>query len=419
MLRQVVLNNAILALQYAVGGLVPLFLIPHLIHAIGLAGYGSLAVSIAWANYANTFVQFAFALTGPKRIGQLRPEETHASVFFQISRAKLILLLAALPVLALVVVAAGPRDSAAFASTLIVALLLPIGAALNSGWYLQATDRFYIICLTAILGSTLALSIGFTGVSDGTRQSILFAALALSIGPVFVGAASFTAVRLSLRPTRRDLTLLSPITALREGWPLFSSQAVAALYGLSGPIVVSFFHGNQAAGAYSAMERVTNAAIGVCLLTHTAAYPRLASLYSSNVREYWRLLRFVIGTYVLLTSAIVIVTWAKRAMVAEFLFASGMGEHEWLIFWALVWVLLGVFGTALTGYLTVSGRGRKILPLTLKVLITAAVIGLPGASLFGASGWMAAIALSQFVVLASAFQYWKEERGRTREHISV
>ena len=418
MLRRVVVNNAILAVQYAVNGLIPLFLIPHLIHAIGLLAYGKLAVAIAWAGYANVFVHYGFPLTGPKRIGQMQADETAARIFFQISRAKLFLLLAALPVLAIVVMQAGPPHSTEFAATLTIALFVPIGAALNSGWYLQATDRFYVICLIAIVGSSLALGIGFTAVPDGTRQSVLCAALALCIGPLFVGAATFVAARFSFRPYRRTAPVPSPIKALREGWPLFSSQAVVALYGLSGPIVVNYFHGAQSAGAYSAMERVGSGAIGLCLLTHTAAYPRLTALYSSNVREYWRLLRFVVGTYLVLTSAIVSVAWLNRSTVTQFLFASSAAEYDWLFFWGLIWVLLAIFGTALTSYLIVSARTQKVLPLTLKVLAVVLLVGLPGTKLFGASAWMAATALSQSVILFSAFQYWKEERGRTRQRSS-
>ena len=74
--------------------------------------------------------------------------------------------------------------------------------------------------------------------------------------------------------------------------------------------------------------------------------------------------------------------------------------------------MLGVFGTALTGYLTVSGRSSEVWPLTLKVLISSVVIGVPGVFMFGGVGWLAALVISQFFVLHAGFKHWRREYGK-------
>ena len=92
MIRYVIKANSILLIQYAVGSLVPLLLIPHIVSTIGLAEYGHLAVLMAWGSYGAAIVQYSFHLTGPKRVMQLETGETTTSVFVDVTAAKTTLL---------------------------------------------------------------------------------------------------------------------------------------------------------------------------------------------------------------------------------------------------------------------------------------------------------------------------------------
>jgi hypothetical protein len=74
--------------------------------------------------------------------------------------------------------------------------------------------------------------------------------------------------------------------------------------------------------------------------------------------------------------------------------------------------VLGIFGTALTGYLTVSGHSREVWPLTLKILVLSVAMGVPGVFLFGSVGWLAALVLSQFLVLHTGLKHWRREYGK-------
>ena len=103
---------------------------------------------------------------------------------------------------------------------------------------------------------------------------------------------------------------------------------------------------------------------------------------------------------------------ALRDDVVQFLYHEQSESHYTLLYLGLVWLLLGVFGSALTGYLTVSGRTREVWPLTLKILVTAVAIGIPAVLLCGGAGWLLALVLSQAIVLASGFKYWRREYAR-------
>lgn len=406
MIRQVLLGNVILAVQYAAGGLIPIILIPHIVRSIGLSAYGDLAVALGWASYGAVVVQYAFQFTGPKRLTQLRPGETARGVFMDIASAKVLLLVPAIASMGIVAstVLAGPNARAQW----ILLLMLPIGAALHTGWHLQTSGKFLWVCIISIAGACAALSIGFIFVHGSGASSVIGASMALGAGPLLAGAATLLVSLLILRDERAMPRNTSPLRALHEGWPLFVSQFTSALYSASGPLIIRYASGAEAAGAYSTVERIVNAVVGACLLTHMAAYPRLAALYGSNRAGYRRLMRFVVVAYLVCALLITVGAALARHSLIRYLF-GGVRPHEvdTLLGWALAWLMIGVFGPALTGYLTVSGQQSQVWPLTVKVLCTAMVIGLPGAFVFGAWAWMAALVLSQIPVLVAIARAWR------------
>lgn len=412
MIKRLLTNNGILIIQSAVSSLVPIYLLPHIITNIGLGTYGRLAVALAWANYAVFVVQYAFQSTGPRQLAQLRENETPRLIFTEICKSKFLLFILTLS--ATISIELFTSLKVLSTPQLILLCLLPLGAALNSAWYLQTMGKFLAICVVSIIGSAAAVILGLVLVRSNSPSSIIGATVALSIGPVFFGAATFLVAFKSLRVEKRALRSASIRHQISDGWPLFLSQAAASLYGLSGPIVISLLVNSESAGAYSMLERIVNPLMAVCMLTHTAAYPELARLYVSNRSAYFKLLKFVVIAYLCCAAAITSLSLLyKDWMQQHFFGSSGLHGLENLIAWGLAWFFLGIFGTALTGYLVVSGRQREIWPLTLRILLLTLVLGLPGTYYLGAWAWMAALVLSQTQVLLTGYQLWREEKRNT------
>jgi len=411
MIRQVIQANAMLLVQYAVGSLVPLLLVPHIVKVIGLAEYGHLAVLMAWGSYGAVVVQYAFQMTGPKRVAHLATGETPASVFVDIAFAKLLLLTIVVPVMAFFALVSMPLEStSSFAWVLLFAM--PIAAALNSAWFLQAQGHFFPVCIISIVGSLLTLFIGFNFIDSGNHRAVDFAVVVSVFGAIFVGIGTLLLAIASVKKEKYVWHITRAISALKEGWHLFISQFVSMFYSASGSIVINYLLDAKAAGAYSVTERVINALLAAALLTHTAAYPRLASAYINNRIGYWRMLKFILTGYLSVTLIIAVLAWSLRELVVQFLYSEINSEHELLLFFGLAWLVLGIFGTALTGYLTVSGRSREVWPLTLKILLLSVTLGVPGVLFFGSVGWLAALVVSQLLVLLTGFKHWRREYGK-------
>lgn len=414
MYKRILINNVALAAQYAVGGLIPLLMIPHIIRSIGLDQYGQIAIWLSVASYGAIVVQYAFQLTGPKQLAHLRPGESHKDIFLQIFGAKLILLFLVLIVFAAIVVTSefsGARDSNAW-----FLLLLLLGAAFNSSWYLQSAERFLDAAFISVFAAMVSLAIGFGLVSEKSGMSVAAATISLVIGTFITGIGTLLSTLWHLRHQRGQHSFSASLNALRDNGTVFISQFTSAMYSASGPLVIGILVSKQAAGAYSAVERVANAIAAVCLLTHTAAYPRLALLYREQRQTYWKLMRFVFALYFACVLSILAVLILLGDMRERFLFGTTESGHAALIWWGMIWVLLAIFGAAITGYLTVSGRQHMVFPLTLKVLAISLVLGVPGVIYFGAWTWLASLATAQFLVLFEGFKALKNEFKQVKGH---
>ncbi len=407
--RKIFLNNVALIVQYAAASLVPFLLIPHIIRQIGLVEFGALAVALAWSAYGALVVQYAFHLSGPQYMAELSQERTQIGVFSSIASAKLLLLVSVLiaSVMAYVIVSFF-GVTLTFAQTILI-IAVPLGTALHCGWYLQSVGRFASASVVSILGSLVGLVIGLSTVNGSSRDAEM-AAVSLAVGPLIGGfGTAFLAIRNLWRREGARFKWSSPTWVLKDGWPLFVSQFTSALYSASGPIVIAIFSSTEQVGAYSAIERLANALIAACLLTHTAAYPKLAQLYVVDRTTYRRVLVLVVVIYLALVSLLIGLAISQWNPLIEFIFGENRDDYSSIILAAFFWMLLGIFGSVLTGYWTVSGRRHLVFPLTLKVLIFSFFIGLPGVFIWGAWAWLASLCISQSLVLLASWKAIREE----------
>ena len=415
MLKRLLVDNALLGLQYAASALVPLFLIPHFVRTLGAAQYGSIAIAVAALSYAAIVVQYAFHLTGPAELARRATPLARKELFFDIACARLLLLVALLGLVfgASAVEHVLDKELPGETRVWFVLLGLPIGAALHGGWYLQATGRFGALSVSSIFATGVALIIGFAMVKDETSVSRAWAAAALAAGPLLVGAFTglWSLLVLAGQPGRPNLGRARALLA--HGREIFLSQLVAALYAVAGPIVVGIAAGPRGAGLYSAVERIAVALQSALVLTHTAAYPRLAALYPGARSDYLRLVRSVLGIYLFaaLVLGVILAIWFDA--ISLVLLAEVNAGTAALLGWAWLWLALGIFGPLVTGYFAVCAQRTEILVLTKRVLLVSLPAGVLGVWAFGGAGWLAALCLGQVLVLLRALVVYRAEAGRS------
>jgi len=400
-------NQAALMLQYGVNAILPILLVPHVVHSIGLHEFGLLSIALSFANYGALVVNYGFKLSAPPKIVQAPSLREQSEVVRATLYARLLLAILMLLVIGASVSFLSLIGSAVSPPQVIMLVSLPIATCFNMSWYLQALEKFGWIALASVVAVALALAIGFGLLDPSNPHASLWAALALSAGPVLSGLLT-GAIGLRTLVTRTGtLGWHPPWTELKAGWPFFVSQLLAGLYGASGVIIVGLIAGTSAAGSYSAMERVSTALANGCLLVHTAAYPQLSAHFQNDRRKYIRHLILVLVVYWLGAATIslgAIIFWPD---VQNYVFGQISPENGRILASALLLIVLMIFGTIYTGYLAIAGRTKELLPLTLKLLILSLIVGVPSVWLWGAAGWFMTLSLSHIVVGVIGWREWR------------
>lgn len=412
MWRRLLSDNAALGLQYAANALVPLLLVPHFVRVLGLDSYGILAILVSLATFAAIVVQYAFHLTGPAEYAALRGEPGARQLFLDLLLARLLLFVGVAAIVGAgfgLALAAGVPVHLLWREA-IVLLGLPAAAALSAAWFLQALGRFGVLALLSVIAVAAALALGF-GLVGPESPNRAAAALAIVTAPLLLGGASLAVALSTLTPEPARLQWSGARGALSRGAAAFSSQLIAALYTMAGPLVLGGLSGVRAAGLYSAIERPASALLAALTLTHTAAYPRASMLYAGGeLVAYRRLIRQVLLVYAAGAALLGAALWLGQAQVQEFIFGGRSPEGRVLLWLAYGWIAMGIAGPVLTGYFTVGGRAGEILRLTLVVLLVSLPAGVIGAATWGATGWLAAALAGQAIVVARGIQCWRQLR---------
>jgi O-antigen/teichoic acid export membrane protein len=201
---------------------------------------------------------------------------------------------------------------------------------------------------------------------------------------------------------------------IEQGWTLFASQLMAFAYGGIGPILIAWLSNLEQAGTYAVVDRLTASITGAALLLHTAAYPTLARLFRSSRRDYLRLIRAIVTTYVAGGVIFTALGWLMRDVVLAYLYGPTGPRPYALYLLGLVSTTIGIFGPAITGYFVMSGQPQRVHRLTLAVLGLSFGLATPAVMLYGAAGWLGGLVAAQILVIIITVRHWKMEHDTKR-----
>jgi O-antigen/teichoic acid export membrane protein len=399
-------NNSRLILQYSINAIIPLLAVPHLAQIVGLNRFGQISFALAIAAYLMMFVQYVFHLTGPRNLASVETRD-HKAVVVETILAKGILLASAYVFLIVFFLMLYFRKS--LEAYIVISLIaMPLVGFLNSAWYLQYTNRFSIMLWGSALGAAVSLTIAFGFAGRDNESDLLWATLALVVGPLVASLTAYIVMTLALAD-RKITRGLRPLKLLRDGRELFLSQLVSAGYTASGVIIVGALAGPTAAGAFAVLDRIMNVIIAGLQLLHTAAYPKLTQTYKSQRSLYLPMILFILTLHSIIVVSLAAIIYFTVGKILLLLFNENINLGIQLLPLAMIWVWLSILGPLVTGYLVTSTQHVRVLTLNVRILLCALSLGLPGAYLFGAAGWLASLSISQFWLFRELFKIWGGE----------
>ncbi|WP_312669895.1 oligosaccharide flippase family protein [Pseudescherichia sp.] len=395
--KKILVDNFSLIIQYFFGGVTVLYVSPLIIKKIGLYDYGKIALVLSAVSYISLIVQYSFNMIGPKLIAE---NEDRNSVFNKIFTAKIVLFLFS----AFIFMAYFYGYSKKYSFEYLLFILMPLSWVLNSVWYLQSNGRFIASSICSIAGSLFTLLIAYLFIKNSS--SLFLPILCLILSAIINGLLTF----LMARKYIVSFCLMNPLPVLKNGLSLFFSQIISALYTMSGVFVITHFEGLASGGIYSATEKFMNLFISLGVLTHVAAYPKLARLFRENIQKYYKVIYFVIVLYTVFMVAITSLVLIFNYEIQLYIFGKYNLEIRYMLYSACLLMFFSIYGPVITGYLTLNGAGKVIIIINSATAILSLILGIIMLNYIGAEGWLIGLALAQ-IINFSCFFYnfiWKK-----------
>jgi len=273
---------SLLSLQI-INYILPLILIPYLIQALGMEGFGIYSFVFAIATYGVKFSDYGFDLSATYHISihKEHPEKIN-EIFSSVLTIKFALAMLFLLLLTLAIF--GFEKLYQYREMLFLSYGMIIGNIFLPLWYFQGIEKMrFIMYLNGLLKLSLFVLIVLfiKEPTDLTLLMLLHSITAIAIGllGLYLAIKQFN-VRL-VPVTKKQILFY-----LKDGWYIFTSKIAVEFYSTSSTIIAGFFVSPLVLGYYALSVKIM-AAVGNLFDPITrVAYPYLVGVYANSNEDF-------------------------------------------------------------------------------------------------------------------------------------
>lgn len=268
--------------------LVPLFVWPYLMVALGAEQFGVYSFGIALAQYLMMLVDFGFNLTASKQIALAQGDELETNrIFSATMTAKLLLLCLSGIIVAIVSVI--PAYTV-YRNIVWITWLMVVGNAFSMFWLFQGLGKIKLISIVNTAMKLLILPLVFVFVKTPADANIA----AWIQAAVFVGSG----IVIVWLTKKLSLAQIVPIQwkdikeQLKSSFSIFLSSAATSTYTALFVVILAYMVSADEVGRYSAAEKIMRSICYLIWMPISQAYfPRASKLGKENPIEGKRLMR--------------------------------------------------------------------------------------------------------------------------------
>jgi PST family polysaccharide transporter len=273
---------SLVVLQF-INYLLPLFLIPYLIHVLGIEGFGIYSFVLAIMMYGVQMSDYGFELSATYHISLHREDKNKINeIFSSVLTIKLLIALAYLSMLTLLILFVDKLFL--YKELLFLSFGMIFGHLMFPLWFFQGIEKMrYIMYLNSFSKLLFFLSVFIFVTKENDLYLLMIfnsiSSLLIGVIALYVAVNKFD-ITLSFQPFNRLLYYL------KDGWYIFTSKFAVEFYTTANIIILGFFATPMVIGYYAVSIKIIHA-LGSLLdpLTRTV-YPYLVNLYQDSNENF-------------------------------------------------------------------------------------------------------------------------------------
>lgn len=271
------------AINYAL----PILLMPFLVLKIGIYNVGVIATLTAITSYMQLIIDYGFNLSATRDIAKNGYTNPYASLISSSVFLIKITISFLFFISSLVVISFIP-SIADYRLPFLLTLGIVVFQSLFPSWHFQAAERMHFITACNSLPKLVAAGMVFVFVKS--PEDVWKVQACFLSGAV----VSFFAAMIVLK-TKFDFKLTFSVEGcvaqLKDGYSIFLARVASGLYKNFNVLILGFFAGAAAVGAYSIAERILRSAQMVQNVVGDTLYPSFAKGFTSDKSFFKRTAR--------------------------------------------------------------------------------------------------------------------------------
>jgi len=365
-------------LQY----LIPLILLPYLVHILGIEYFGLLSFATATIAFFRSVVSYGFDFTGTKQIALAKENPKALSdILSSILIVKLILAAISFCILLLMMAII---DKISMSSMLFFyTFLVVIGDAIFPTWFFQGIEKMKFITIFKTLQRTVSLILILLLVQ--TQEDYLLVPLIEGALAIVAGAVSLLYIRQHFKIAFQIPKLDRIIFQLKNSWHLFLSQITVHFFTTINIFVLGLLADNTTVGYYTLAYKLF-AVIQELLSPFTKAiFPFLSKKYVENKEAYYKLIKKISLFYFLGLTIIGLLTYLFAYEIVNLVAGKPVEETARLLKIFAITLLVSI-GPLYSLLLIIKSENKKLSVITFRCMLLNTLLLYPSIHYFGIVG---------------------------------
>lgn len=335
-------NSAWLFVLQVFNTILPLVTIPYVARILGAEGYGNFSLSLNWITYFQVIVEYGFAYSGARKVS-IYDEGELQDLYNRIITARIILLTASFAMLLAVCFVF--KVNLQQIMCMVILFIMIMGVAFQLTWLFQGKQEMKVVTIINA-GARLLSVIATFGLVHSAKDIYLYC-ICYSSTFVFSTLAGIFYAKKKYGLEIRLCKLEGALDEIKDGWYLFTSQAMSKLFSGIGVTVLGNVASVAIVGIYSAIYKIPYVLILFFGPISQALYPYISPKYLKSFKDGLTCIKktmgFVLPFYAVAAVSIVLF----RKYIIYYAFGREYVCYSIIIIPLLIWVILSVLNNFL------------------------------------------------------------------------
>ncbi len=364
------------------GLLVPLLVVPYLLHKVGLSNYGISAVAFSISFFFSMIVDYGFIITGVNKLSKIENDSKVSCIINNIIYTKIFIFLLMLPLFLVGYYFTITKNLEW--DVFLFSLCIPLSSIVNLSWALQGLHQIKAWSILTIVGQIFYISLIFVFINE--PSDVYKINLFYGFGVLLTGFLSIVFLKKKYHLKFNKVNLRSIFLELKDGYHFFLSNIgnYVSLYFLS-PLI-GFLLSYEMAGIYSIIEKIYNLARKPFVIYQSFMLPKISQQIQidKNIAKQTIKNTYIFVIIFMIIEIIFLVFF--KTNVISFFTDQNLIILERMLLFSIVGISIVIINCPFALYLMALNKKKEMMKISLLAPVFGIIIGLILISKFGIIG---------------------------------